>query len=137
MRGWEIRVDFCSVCCQRDVLGYPLQDEETLSTIYWCSACIDEHGDRVTPFPPLASDEDEDNNQASTTDVSNVAFPELPATTKRQAEVADHALDEHPAFAQTESGSKRQRTGENGGNMDCMKNMDNSPIHGAATAGGS
>jgi len=136
MRSWEIRVDFCSVCGQRDVLGYPLQEEETLSTIYWCSACIDEHSDQVTPFPPLTSNEDEDY-KAGTTDDPSVACPEVLGNTKRKADVANHAMDGHPAFAQTESGPKRQCTEENGGNMDCTKGMNNSPIRGTATAEGS
>jgi hypothetical protein len=125
MRGWEIRVDCCSVCGQRDVLGYPLQEEETLATIYWCSACIDEHSDKVTPFPPLKSDEDEDSDQ------------EVAGNTKRQAELADHAVDAHPAFAQMESGPKRQRTGESTGKVECTTSMGNSPIHSTATAEGS
>mmetsp|Transcript_85790 Transcript_85790/g.170302 ORF Transcript_85790/g.170302 Transcript_85790/m.170302 type:complete len:168 (-) Transcript_85790:155-658(-) len=137
MTGWEIRVDCCCVCGQRDVLGYVLQDEDTLANVFWCSSCMDEHSDRMTPFLSLRSNADEDIDQASSNHVPRVACPEVAANVTRQKKVAEHGVDAHPAFAQMECRPKRQRTGERGGIANCAKDMENGPIRSTATSGGS
>jgi len=116
------------VCGQSDVLGYPLQDEETLATVYWCSACIDGHSDQVMPFPPDGSYEDDDNDQASATDIPGAVWPEVRGNTKRQTQVAQHEVDAHPAFAQMERQPKRQRTQESGSIVGGAKNSENTTI---------
>jgi len=50
MEGWCVR-DNCARCGQKQKQGFHQVDEETGEAVFWCCACIDEHGDDIEECP--------------------------------------------------------------------------------------